>query len=149
MSGLPSHQTNRHYQGIGVRNKNIPMDADPGAWRPLRSEQRRSRPMLLRPVEFNVKKTEKRTSDNIKRRFMPRSYHVRPGERGEMPSLPRITTIKVTMHGISHDAYEVVESEDGLYVTIREVGNRERQVRLPRSVVPKLVNVLTEIKSLG
>ena len=65
-----------------------------------------------------------------------------------MPSLPRITTIKVTTHGIAHDAYEVVESEDGLYVTIREVGNREHQVRLPRSAVPKLVKVLTEIKSL-
>jgi hypothetical protein len=64
-----------------------------------------------------------------------------------MPSLPKITTIKVITHGISHDAYEVVESEDGLYVTIRDVGNRERQVRLPRSVVPKLVKVLSEIKS--
>jgi len=64
-----------------------------------------------------------------------------------MPSLPRFTTIKASTHGISHGAYEVVESEDGLYVTIRDVGNRERQVRLPRSVVPKLVKVLREIKS--
>jgi hypothetical protein len=63
-----------------------------------------------------------------------------------MPSLPRITTIRVTTHGISQDAYEVIESEDGLYITIREAANRERQVRMLRSVVPKLVKVLREIK---
>jgi hypothetical protein len=64
-----------------------------------------------------------------------------------MPSLPNIKTIRVTTHGVTHDAYEVVESEDGLYVTIREVSNRERQVRMLRSVVPQLVNTLREIKS--
>lgn len=63
-----------------------------------------------------------------------------------MPTLPKITTIRTTSYGVAHDAYEVVESEDGLYVTIRESSNRERQVRLPRTVIPKLLKILREIK---
>lgn len=41
--------------------------------------------------------------------------------------------------------YEVVESEDGLSVTIRHAEDHEDNIVLIRSVIPTLVNVLREI----
>jgi len=66
-----------------------------------------------------------------------------------MPILPRITTVKGSSHGAFHGVYEIVESEDGLYVTIRDAHNRERQVRLERSAIPALVGALRKIHPKG
>jgi hypothetical protein len=57
-----------------------------------------------------------------------------------MPNLPNIITLR-TGSGV----YEIVESEDGQYVTIREAGNRERQLRFERSAIPALVKELHKL----
>jgi hypothetical protein len=64
-----------------------------------------------------------------------------------MPNLPKITTIKAECHGMYRPAFEVVESEDGVHVVIREAGNRERQIRLERAALPSLLNALRKIRS--
>ena len=66
-----------------------------------------------------------------------------------MPILPRITTVKGSSHGAFHGVYEIVESEDGFYVTIRDAHNRERQVRIERSALPALIGALRKIVPKG
>ena len=53
------------------------------------------------------------------------------------------------IHGISagrHTLYEIVESEDGVSVVIREAENPDHQITLIRSVLPTLIEVLRGIK---
>ncbi len=42
----------------------------------------------------------------------------------------------------SREVYELVESEDGLYLTIRDAANHDHQIRLTSSVVPILIQAL-------
>ena len=64
-----------------------------------------------------------------------------------MPNLPKIITVKTEFHGTYRPVFELVESEDGRHVYIREAGNRERQIRLDRKALPSLVNALRKIRS--
>ena len=66
-----------------------------------------------------------------------------------MPLLPRITTVRGSSHGSVQTADEIVESEDGFYVTIRDAHNRERQVRIERSALPALIGALRKIVPKG
>ncbi len=46
-----------------------------------------------------------------------------------------------------HDVYEVVKSEDGQRLTIREAQNHDHKIELISSVIPTLIQVLREIQS--
>jgi len=57
-----------------------------------------------------------------------------------MPNFPNIITLRTTS-----GVYEIVNSEDGQYVTISEAGNRERQLKLDRSAISAIVNELRKL----
>ena len=57
-----------------------------------------------------------------------------------MTSLPNIITLRAGSR-----VYEIVQSADGQYVTIREAGNRERQLKFERSAIPALANELHKL----
>ena len=57
-----------------------------------------------------------------------------------MPNFPNIITLRTTS-----GVYEIVNSEDGQYVTICEAGNRERQLKLERSAISDIVNELRKL----
>ncbi len=45
----------------------------------------------------------------------------------------------------SHEVYEVVKSEDGLTITIREAGNHDHKIELISSVLPTLIRALKDM----
>lgn len=53
-------------------------------------------------------------------------------------------TIEVIKAG-SREIYEVVKSEDGLKITIREAGNHDRKIELISSVLPTLIQALQKM----
>jgi hypothetical protein len=57
-----------------------------------------------------------------------------------MPNVPNIITVRT-----SSGVYEIVESEDGHHVTLREAGNRERQLKFESSAIPAIVTALRKL----
>ena len=57
-----------------------------------------------------------------------------------MPNIPNIVTVRTTS-----GVYEIVNSEDGQYVTISEAANPERHLKLDRSAISDIVNELRKL----